>query len=351
MPKPVKWLLRPIYHFYKKLTFKPVPITYTDQLNDEISRFTDETEVNDLPDIFHYWSNKYLVPKFKPHGFSNPDEFFYKYAMESTQNQNEMAHILSIGSGNCDSEVRLAKQLKSNGINNFVVTCLDINSTMLQRGHVLAQQHEVTELVDFEKGDFNHWKPKKKYDLVIANQCLHHVVELEHLYDSIYQSLAKNGKFITSDVIGRNGHMRWPEALNELKKVWKSMPDRYKYNHAMKRFEKKFINHDCSIEGFEGIRAQDVLPLLFNQFKFELFIPFANLILIFVDRSFGSNFDVENPEDIRFIDEIHSLDEYLINNGTIKPTQMMAVLTSKSDSNSNLSRADIEANQAVRVYQ
>ena len=42
--------------------------------------FEGQTEVHDLPEIFHYWSNRYLRPKFESFGFYNPDDFFLTFA-------------------------------------------------------------------------------------------------------------------------------------------------------------------------------------------------------------------------------------------------------------------------------
>ena len=220
----------------------------------------------------------------------------------------------------------LAKSLTELGYDNFTIECMDINQVMFERGKQLASGQGVADKISFLQADFNLWQATKKYHLILANQSLHHVVELEHLYDHIKLALTDQGKFITSDVIGRNGHQRWPEAIDLLKPIWKNMPKRYKYNHAFRQFENRVINHDCSTEGFEGIRAQDVLPLLVERFDFELFIPFANIIMVFIDRMFGPNFDANNPEDLAFIDFIHELDEKHIAAGNIKPTQMLAVM-------------------------
>ena len=131
-------------------------------------------------------------------------------------------------------------------------------------------------------------------------------------------------------MIGRNGHMRWPEALTIIQDIWRTMPDRYKYNHQLSRFEAMYENWDCSKQDFEGIRAQDILPLLVEMFGFEAFIAYGNLPDVFVDRGFGHNFDIKNQEDIDFIDRIGALNDQLIGDGVIKPTQMMAALRGHS---------------------
>lgn len=213
---------------------------------------------------------------------------------------------------------------------------MDINEAMFQRGLAMAEEANVAHYLEFLQADFNHWQSDESYDLIIANQSLHHVVELEHLFAQIKTSLGNNSYFITSDIIGRNGHKRWPGAVKVLKQIWREMPKRYRYNHQLNMVQKRFVNHDCSVDSFEGIRAQDILPLLIKSFHFETFILFANLILIFIDRGLGPNFDVNNPEDLVFIDRIHQLDEELMLAGTIQPTQLMAAMQLKPNENIRL---------------
>ncbi|MBI4464064.1 MAG: hypothetical protein HY647_05115 [Acidobacteria bacterium] len=160
----------------------------------------------------------------------------------------------------------------------------------------------------------------------MAQHTLHHMVKLEETFSNIKKAIGANGYFLTADMVGRNGHMRWPEALEIVQDIWAKMPDRYKYNHQLKRFEAIYDNWDCSQEGFEGIRAQDILPLLVKNFHFEGFVAFGNLPDIFVDRGFGPNFDMKNPDDTEFIDRVGALNDRLISEGAIKPTQLVAAM-------------------------
>ncbi|MDX1412519.1 MAG: hypothetical protein R3351_10205, partial [Nitrospirales bacterium] len=152
-------------------------------------------------------------------------------------------------------------------------------------------------------------------------------VDLETLFDKISYGLRGNGCFLTMDIIGRNGHMRWPEALEVVNAIWSSLPDKYKYHHLLKHFEEKYENRDYSIDGgFEGVRAQDILPLLIDRFDFALFFAFGNLVDVFLDRGFGPNFEIHREQDRIIIDFIASLDESLIENGVITPCHLIAEL-------------------------
>jgi hypothetical protein len=198
---------------------------------------------------------------------------------------------------------------------------------MLERGALASRQRGLDQYLRFVESDIISWTPGSgTHAVVMANQALHHFVDLEALFHKVRIAIGRIGVFVTSDIIGRNGHQRWPEALERVEQLWSELPDRCKYNHMLKRVEKRYENWDCSTEGFEGIRAQDILPLLREHFSFELFLGFGNLIDIFVDRAFGHNFLTDRQEDRAFIDRVAQLDDALIEAGVLKPTHMMAIM-------------------------
>jgi hypothetical protein len=120
-----------------------------------------------------------------------------------------------------------------------------------------------------------------------------------------------------------------PEALPIVREFWRKLPPSYRYNWQLQRYEEMFEDWDCSIEAFEGIRSQDILPLLLDQFCFHMFLGFANVIDPFIDRSFGPNFDATAEWDRAFIDEVNRRDKEEMLSGRIKPTHMFAVVGKK----------------------
>ena len=339
---------------------------YENRLLNEQKLYKDDTNVHDLPDIFDYWSNKYLAHDMWRFGFSSPNEFFAYYiegflsnsfrrdsrvvsafkSFQSNPNRRyarvlsslkafllkpgrRTTHILSIGSGNCDLELEIGQKLLSAGLNDFTIECLELNEDMLERARIAASDAGMSDYFIFTRCDFNEWIPVTNYEIVMANQSLHHVMNLEGLFDAVQQSLKSDGLFLISDMIGRNGHMRWPEAMDRLGSFWDELPDSYRYNRLLNRHEEQYINYDCSTEGFEGIRAQDILPLLMERFNFNFFFPFGNIIFVFIDRTFGHNFDADADWDKDFIDRVHACDEACIISGELKPTSVLTVLTKR----------------------
>jgi SAM-dependent methyltransferase len=305
-----------------------MPFGYRRRLAREQRTYANTSEVHDLPSMFHYWSHTNVRPMLMAAGADHPDSFFATYLRQSAARTGcGQARFLSIGAGNCDTEIRIATEFVRSGFTAFEIECLEINARMLARGRAQAVASGVEGHLRFEPGDFNRWRPPRRYDGVMANQSLHHVTRLEHLFDNVSEALADGAWFVNSDMIGRNGHQRWPEALEEVHRFWRELPESYHFNHQRRRPERQFVNRDYSNKGFEGIRAQDILPELLRRFSIPVFVGFANVVDVFVDRAFGWNFSPDSPVDRAFIDRVHARDEELLGNGTITPTHMFAVMS------------------------
>ena len=304
-----------------------MPQDYEARKRAELAFFADRPNQNQMPRIADYWSDRYVRPLFEYFGYSSPDDFFTKrLAAQVRACAPRAARFLSVGAGGCDSEVLFAKNLVAAGLTDFTIECVDLNPAVLERGTALAAESGVAAHIRTVVGDFNELRLDGRYDAIIANQSLHHVVALEHLYDAVHSALADDGVFLVSDMIGRNGHLRWPEALAIVNEYWPELPREYRWNVQLRRQEDQFQDWDCSQYGFEGVRAQDVLPLLRERFGFEEFLAFSNAIDPFIDRSFGPNFDPTLERDRAFIDKVQARDEQEILVGRIKPTHMAAVL-------------------------
>lgn len=322
---------------------------YKRRLVQERAHYADDIDIHALPPIFHYWSNKYLLPMEIEFGASNPEDFIaLNLHRAALRTGSSKPRFVSLGAGNCDAEVRIAQALIDKGLTDFSFECLDVNPATLARGSELAQSVGLQDKVVPLLQDINAWSHAKGYDGIVANQSLHHMLELEKVFDSVHRALlGSEALFVVSDMIGRNGHQRWPEALVIVKEFWRELPASYKYHVQLKRQEDEFLDWDCSVEGFEGIRSQDILPLLLERFGFETFLGFGNVIDPFIDRGFGHHFRLERAEDIELIDRIHARDELELARGTIKPTHMMAVLTTSAQTQCKY-RANLSPEASVR---
>lgn len=286
--------------------------------------------IHDLPEIFHYWSNTYVRPQLEAIGFSSPDDFFFRTIAAEAARLGRTVRCLSVGAGRCETEIALVLRLQQQGVTDVALVCTDLNAQLLQAGRHAAQAAGMAGRFSFEVADINRRRLDQRFDVVLANQCLHHFVALETILDNIHAALTDDGVFATSDVIGRNGHQLWPEALAEFLVFWRELAPRQRYDRVLRRTFTSYLNYDHADVGFEGIRAQDILRLLVERFEFEVFAPYACIALPLVERRFGANFDASNPDDRAFVDRLALRERLLLETGTVKPTQLIAALRKRA---------------------
>ena len=86
---------------------------YERKLRKEQERYRDQSNVHDLPPIFHYWADTYVRPMATEHGFVLAEEMYAKYLrLWARAHPDEDPVFLSLGAGNCDAEVRVANLLR-----------------------------------------------------------------------------------------------------------------------------------------------------------------------------------------------------------------------------------------------
>lgn len=306
-------------------------MSYAQKVEEQINQYANREALKGLPDIYQYWSQKYVKPALEDiFGSSNIYQIYAEQFLAARKYTNNST-MLSIGSGDCVHEVEIVKKILSMGERGgFRMICTDLAELRLRRGIELAEKEGVSEYMDFKVIDVNNWVHEEKYGLIFAQHTLHHVLELEQLFDHVESLLEDEGIFFTIDMIGRNGHMRWPEVHKWVDLIWETMPDHYRYNHQFEKYHEKYLNWDCSVRGFEGIRAQDILPLLVEKFDFSHFFACGGVEEVFVDRGYGHNLVPGNQKDEGFIDLVHELNEWLLDSGSIKPTMIFAAMMKRA---------------------
>jgi SAM-dependent methyltransferase len=304
--------------------------SYGSKLQAQIEQYREVANIHDLPEIFHYWSNKHLRPRLNDViGVDTLSDFYALPFQRALEAAKGVRRLLSIGAGDCSVEIGVAKRLLELGVSDFELVCFELSPHLLQRAEAAVKRDSLEPYVKLQPIDINQWSPSERFAGVMANHALHHFVELEKIFAAVRDALVDEGVFVTNDMIGRNGHMRWPEVLEFIESIWAFMPDRYKLNRQQGKLETQFVNWDCSHEGFEGIRAQDILPLLNKTFGFESFLAFGGIVDIFVDRAFGHNFDPVMDSDKAFVDFLQLLNDRLTDASVVKPTTMFAVMTKR----------------------
>jgi SAM-dependent methyltransferase len=297
---------------------------YSSRVNAELEYYADPESVPGLPPIYSFWSERYCLPLIRELGFAGFHEMLDDLVAEQCARRfPEPTRLVSLGAGTGETEIGIADRLAQRGIENLEITLLELNPQLIEQGRADAEARGFGERVSGVPVDLNTWRADRPADIYFASHSLHHVVELENLFAEVRSSMDPKGILLINDMIGRNGHVRWPEAGRVVHDIWGRIPARYRYNNYLGYVDDTYPDIDCSADHFEGIRAQDILPLLLEGFHPDVYVTFANIADPFVDRVYGPNFDPDKPEDLAVIDAIGRLDDAAIDLGLVTPTHLI----------------------------
>jgi 2-polyprenyl-3-methyl-5-hydroxy-6-metoxy-1,4-benzoquinol methylase len=316
-----------------KIIWKKIePDEYKGRIAGERRHFENLENFSALPGIVHWWSSNYLRSRIEEiFGYSGGNLFYLNPILSASDSFDQVV-VGSLGSGDGEVEISLAKALMERKVANVQIIGMELSSDLVKKSNFRSKELGLNNIVQFQKVDVNSGFGSSKFHLIIANQVLHHIVSLEGVFDTCHEALTDDGFIMTRDMIGKNGHQAWPEAKGEIDKVWESMPSRYKTNNRNGNLYDAFPNDDFSKSGFEGIRSQDIMPLINERFGYSKYYAFGGIVERFINRGFGGNFSEENEEDTRFVELLQKTNDDLIDSGKITPTQICAYFTKRRSS-------------------
>ena len=298
---------------------------YEKKRDEQIEQYSNNALRFFLPEAHKYWMRKFVWPQVSElFGVKDHVDFYTAPVLES----QGPIEILSVGSGDGQLEVAIVKRLIAAGRHDVRLHVTELSPVRQERTIGLIAREQVSQYFEYHIVDFNRDFIDGSFDLVFAHHVLHHIVELELLFSNIENALTPTGTFATIDMIGRNGHMRWPEALEYTEMAWNFLPDHWKYNFQLNEFHPEYVNWDCSNSGFEGIRSQDILPLLLKQFRFDCFAANGGFLDLVFDRGYGQSIDIECPRERALVDFLSRMNQLLLETGRIKPTMLFAHMRS-----------------------
>ena len=224
--------------------------------------------------------------------------------------------VLGCGSGWLDRALA-----KKPGIGS-IVAC-DFAQATVERAREQAAAEGLSRIsyrvVDLERDPL----PGGLFDVVFANDVLHHVNNLEGLYGRVRESLGSGGKFIFNEYVGPNRFQFSDARMDLINRYMRMLPDRLRYDPCLKIVLRRKERLDpAKVEQedpTEAIRSEDVLPVARRFFQPEAEYPYGGGLLSPLLYEIIVNFDESNPEDARFLQVFCDAEDRLIRSGHLEP--------------------------------
>ena len=229
--------------------------------------------------------------------------------------------LLSLGCGTGDWEMRVA--VRSRGA--ISIHLIDLSMDLLRKSDEVGAREGVS--VEATAQDVNQVDlPRDTYDFVLCRSSLHHFFELEHVFNQIRKTLSKRGQFVVvGEWIGSNGLQAYPETAAAAQKLFAKLPERLRLNRYTNVVDATVPNIDHSVDSFEAIRSEHIMPLLLKSFTPYEYVTFDAFMSLLLDFRYGPNYDLTTSDDLAIAESLIRSDIAAIQSGMLRPTAMFGI--------------------------
>jgi len=170
-----------------------------------------------------------------------------------------------------------------------------------------------------------------KFDLVVCQTILHHVLDLEHVFDEIERALAPDGLFYVHDYIGETQFQFTDERMRWYNAAMQALPEGLRANRLRKVAQTEIRRPEPGklVSPFEAIRSGEIRGMLLERFEVVEKHEFTTIL----DRvvPVGSRRGYLRDENTRAVFELLLLlDRALLEGGLLAPVEGRYLLRRKA---------------------
>jgi O-antigen biosynthesis protein len=179
-----------------------------------------------------------------------------------------------------------------------------------------AQELGLADRATFRVLELETAKIEGTFSLIVAGQCLHHVRNLESLFDRIRSALAPDGLFALNEYVGPS-RFQWSDRVERyMNRLLEALPDRYRregpggpLRGPVRRPAPETV---AASDDSEAVRSAEILPLLEAQFEVLLRRDYGGTLLQSVLAGIAANFDPDKDVDRSMIELLVAFEEEMI---------------------------------------
>jgi SAM-dependent methyltransferase len=157
-------------------------------------------------------------------------------------------------------------------------------------------------------------------DLVLAHQGVHHIFELEAVFDGVRESLAPKGVFHLHEFVGAD-RFQWPDRQVEEMTIWlQTLPPRYRLTASgldKSAAGRATIAEMLAYDPSEAVRSSEIEALVSERFRIIERRPLGCTLAMMALSEIAHNFDPRVPEDVDHINRLLAREDELIEEGAL----------------------------------
>lgn len=212
------------------------------------------------------------------------------------------------------------------------IEAFDISEGAIKQAVQLIAEEKLSERVRYGVLDFNAAALKKNnYDVVFGAGSIHHIMNLEYLFDQVNKSLKKDGLFIINEFVGPS-QFQWREKQSKIiNDILAVLTERYKksLDADLGKIKEKIehVSREAMTQSdpSEAIRSDEIVPLFYRNFDVVERIDWGGTILQPLLHKIVGNFHLNDEKDKIILDLIILMEKTLIKESVISSDFVLLV--------------------------
>jgi SAM-dependent methyltransferase len=197
---------------------------------------------------------------------------------------------------------------------------IDVSETAVATARKIAKEEDLP--LTYEAADLNFLElPEKRFDLVVAQTSLHHILFLERVAEQVWRSLKSDGYLWIHDFIGEAQGQHDLKRLSIANQILAILPQKFRNNkingRLVEEVKRPEPGHLCS--PFESIRSSEIVPVFQRWFTIESKAEFDAFLRLVVPPGTRSAY-LENEDTKALFEILMLLDHLCIEEKIVSPT-------------------------------
>ena len=262
----------------------------------------------DIPAVQSRWN--YLVS-------GDRDIDYNDYISEKHLKKKHSLLALSLGCGGGERELRWAETNKFSLIDAY-----DLSSERIDYATKIASQGSYAKRINYQVGNIYDLDTEENYyDVVFAEQSLHHFSPLNDLLIKIERTLKSNGYFILNEFVGPTRFQWTDRQLEIVNSLLCIFPEKYKKLWNSNSIKPEVIKHSqlsmILRDPSEAIESSNILPLLYEIFDVVELKGYGGSLLHLLFGGIAHHFVTPDNEGQKLLRICFEMEDFLINAGEI----------------------------------
>lgn len=250
------------------------------------------------------------------------DEYGWLSWLKRIYGVSQRRSVLELGSGNGDLLLDLrrmgfADQLTGLDISEEGVRVASRKAAEAGYANIRFLQCDLNSIV-LEAG---------AYDMVVAQMTLHHIHNLERVFEQVAQALAPGGSFAANDYVGPTRWQFTPMQLILANAILLTLPRRLKVAYPDGKIKlglrRPTIQQMIEMDPSEAARSEEIVPLFQRYFTLDHRIDYGGSVSILVLDNIINNFRATDPGSMKWLKAILAVDHWARRVGQVPPINLV----------------------------